>query len=347
MPARDHAYDLDETDDPGPSGEGHFASGAAADADLVFRTGVFDAADLRRALTRIAHEIVERNHGADDVVLVGLYTRGVALAAPARRGDRLVRGGRRSRSARSTSPSTATTSACGRSRRSARPRSPTSPARSWCSSTTCCSPAAPSAPRSTRCSSSAGPAPCSSRCSSTAATASCRSAPTSSARTCPTGVAEDVRVRLAEVDGGDDGVELWGRRRRAVKHLLAIDDLLVASTDLGPAGGHRGDARPHRRRSSRCSPRDIPKVPALRGKTVVSLFYEDSTRTRLSFETAAKRLVGRHDDVLGRDVVGEEGREPARHRADDRGDGHRRDRRAPLGRRRAAPRRAAGSTRAS
>lgn len=36
--------------------------------------------------------------------------------------------------------------------------------------------------------------------------------------------------------------------------------------------------------------RRIPKVPALRGKTVVSLFYEDSTRTRLSFETAAKRL---------------------------------------------------------
>jgi aspartate carbamoyltransferase catalytic subunit len=38
------------------------------------------------------------------------------------------------------------------------------------------------------------------------------------------------------------------------------------------------------------SERPIPKVPALRGKTVVSLFYEDSTRTRLSFETAAKRL---------------------------------------------------------
>ncbi len=36
--------------------------------------------------------------------------------------------------------------------------------------------------------------------------------------------------------------------------------------------------------------RDIPKVPALRGKTVVSLFYEESTRTRISFETAAKRL---------------------------------------------------------
>jgi aspartate carbamoyltransferase catalytic subunit len=31
------------------------------------------------------------------------------------------------------------------------------------------------------------------------------------------------------------------------------------------------------------SERAIPRVPALRGKTVVSLFYEDSTRTRLSF----------------------------------------------------------------
>src|SRR5918996_641613 len=38
------------------------------------------------------------------------------------------------------------------------------------------------------------------------------------------------------------------------------------------------------------SSRPIPKVPALRGKTVVWLFYEDSTRTRLSFEQAAKRL---------------------------------------------------------
>ena len=36
--------------------------------------------------------------------------------------------------------------------------------------------------------------------------------------------------------------------------------------------------------------RDIPKVPALRGRTVVTLFFEESTRTRMSFETAAKRL---------------------------------------------------------
>ena len=36
--------------------------------------------------------------------------------------------------------------------------------------------------------------------------------------------------------------------------------------------------------------REIRKLPALRGKTVVNLFFEDSTRTRISFEAAAKRL---------------------------------------------------------
>jgi pyrimidine operon attenuation protein/uracil phosphoribosyltransferase len=60
----------------GPKG-GH---GGDFDGEYVLRTRVFDAADLRRALTRIAHEIVERNHGAGAIVLVGLYTRGVALA---------------------------------------------------------------------------------------------------------------------------------------------------------------------------------------------------------------------------------------------------------------------------
>ena len=38
------------------------------------------------------------------------------------------------------------------------------------------------------------------------------------------------------------------------------------------------------------SSRDIKKVPTLRGKTVVNLFFEPSTRTRTSFELAAKRL---------------------------------------------------------
>jgi pyrimidine operon attenuation protein/uracil phosphoribosyltransferase len=42
---------------------------------------VLDSADVGRALTRIAHEIVERNHGAAGVVLLGIPTRGPVLAA--------------------------------------------------------------------------------------------------------------------------------------------------------------------------------------------------------------------------------------------------------------------------
>jgi pyrimidine operon attenuation protein / uracil phosphoribosyltransferase len=42
---------------------------------------VLDAADIGRALTRIAHEILERTRGAEDVVLLGIPTRGVPLAA--------------------------------------------------------------------------------------------------------------------------------------------------------------------------------------------------------------------------------------------------------------------------
>jgi len=47
---------------------------------FVARSQVMDADDLRRAVTRIAHEIVERNHGLDHVVLVGLQTGGGPLA---------------------------------------------------------------------------------------------------------------------------------------------------------------------------------------------------------------------------------------------------------------------------
>ncbi|PZR63989.1 MAG: bifunctional pyr operon transcriptional regulator/uracil phosphoribosyltransferase PyrR [Chloroflexi bacterium] len=41
---------------------------------------ILDADDLRRALNRIAHEIVERNGGRDGLILIGLRTRGVPLA---------------------------------------------------------------------------------------------------------------------------------------------------------------------------------------------------------------------------------------------------------------------------
>ena len=65
------------------------------------------------------------------------------------------------------------------------------------------------------------------------------------------------------------------------RHLLSIDDLSLDDLDelFRLTDGFVEVGR-----------RRIPKVPALKGRTVVSLFYEDSTRTRLSFETAAKRL---------------------------------------------------------
>ena len=66
-----------------------------------------------------------------------------------------------------------------------------------------------------------------------------------------------------------------------MKHLLSIDE--VGTDGLR----HLLDLSDHMAEINR---RPVPKVPALRGKTVVSLFFEDSTRTRLSFETAAKRL---------------------------------------------------------
>lgn len=67
----------------------------------------------------------------------------------------------------------------------------------------------------------------------------------------------------------------------SAKHLLSIDDLtdddiesLMESSDFFSEIGKRA----------------IKKVPTLRGKTVVNLFYESSTRTRTSFELAGKRL---------------------------------------------------------
>ena len=47
---------------------------------LVEKTVIMDEQAIRRALTRIAHEIIENNKGIEDVVLVGIRTRGVPLA---------------------------------------------------------------------------------------------------------------------------------------------------------------------------------------------------------------------------------------------------------------------------
>lgn len=66
-----------------------------------------------------------------------------------------------------------------------------------------------------------------------------------------------------------------------IKHLLSIDQLTTEQVELilttADSFGEVGT-------------RTIKKVPALRGRTVCNLFFEPSTRTRISFELAAKRL---------------------------------------------------------
>src|ERR1700712_5014512 len=79
--------------------------------------------------------------------------------------------------------------------------------------------------------------------------------------------------------------ELAGDRRAPgalPRHLLSAGDVGLAGAlrILGPAT----------RLDQAMSGREVRKLPTLRGRTVVNLFYEDSTRTRISFELAAKRL---------------------------------------------------------
>jgi aspartate carbamoyltransferase catalytic subunit len=66
-----------------------------------------------------------------------------------------------------------------------------------------------------------------------------------------------------------------------VRHLLAIEDLERADIERIIA---RAES------FAEVGRRDIKKVPTLRGRTIVTLFYESSTRTSSSFELAAKRL---------------------------------------------------------
>src|SRR6202050_4589687 len=65
------------------------------------------------------------------------------------------------------------------------------------------------------------------------------------------------------------------------RHLISIEDLDRASIEL---------ILDRAESFAEVSGREIKKVPALRGRTVVNLLYEASTRTSSSFELAAKRL---------------------------------------------------------
>ncbi len=65
------------------------------------------------------------------------------------------------------------------------------------------------------------------------------------------------------------------------KHLLSIDD--VTADDIGALFETAAEMHDVQRR-------EVKKLPALRGRTVINLFFEDSTRTRSSFEIAGKWL---------------------------------------------------------
>jgi aspartate carbamoyltransferase catalytic subunit len=81
----------------------------------------------------------------------------------------------------------------------------------------------------------------------------------------------------AEVPGGDAESDfVWSR-----KDLVGLDELRAEEIT------HVLDTA---RSFDEVSTRSIKKVPALRGKVVALLFFEDSTRTRMSFELAASRL---------------------------------------------------------
>ena len=85
-------------------------------------------------------------------------------------------------------------------------------------------------------------------------------------------------------------------RRRGRRHHLRYDDRggaamkrhLLSAGDLTRADAELVLETAEEMRS--LADRPIKKLPALRGRTVVNLFFEDSTRTRISFEAAAKRL---------------------------------------------------------
>src|SRR6266511_3288801 len=67
-----------------------------------------------------------------------------------------------------------------------------------------------------------------------------------------------------------------------IRHLLSASDLDRDTATLVLDTAAQMDAA--------MAGREVKKLPTLRGRTVVNLFYEDSTRTRISFEAAAKRL---------------------------------------------------------
>src|SRR4029453_19246185 len=255
-------------------------------ACLMPAARLMDEAEVRRAVTRIAHEIIERNKGAEAVVLVG--------APPPRRRPRPSPGGR-------DRPDRGTV----RPRRGARhhllPGRHRDPGRGARGGRT------PDRLRHQRQDGRPGRRrpvhgaddPLGAR-RARGLRAADRDPARRARRPGAPGAADPRRLRRQERPhpqgrgraGGPAGDRWRGRRARGGPghhlggarmngHLLSIHDVsaedIVRILDTAESFREVGT-------------RVIKKVPALRGRTVVNLFYENSTRTRISFELAAKRL---------------------------------------------------------
>ena len=166
----------------------------------------------------------------------------------------------------------------------------------------------------------------------------------------PTSREEMVRVHLAEIDG-EDGVEHRAARRPALAACRAHEPSPTPRSRR-PGRSSRAGGRPSTRRRAAGAgawrhrhlldvdvltwpeielvmrtteamrevlARPIAKVPALRGRSVTILFYEASTRTRVSVRGRREEPLGGRREHHRLGVVGDEGRVADRHRPDDRG----------------------------
>src|SRR5579862_7447207 len=233
---------------------------SATGSSVAGRDGlaVLDADEIRRALTRIAHEILERTHGGEEVMLLGIPTRGVPLARrlAARIGEfeglevpcgsldvTMHRDDLRLRPAR----------ALGRT---------DLPVGGVDGKTIVLVDDVLYSGRTVRAALDA-------------------LADLGRPRTVQLAVLVDRGHRELPIRADYVGKNLPTSQREVERHLISAADLSRADALLILDTAEE---------LASLADRPIKKLPTLRGRTVVNLFFEDSTRTRISFEAAAKRL---------------------------------------------------------
>ena len=236
---------------------------------------VLDSGDIARALTRISHEILERNKGAADLVLLGLHTRGVPLAR--RIGERIT-------SVEGVAVAVGELDVT--MYRDDLRKQPTRRSHKT---------EIPPGGIDDKVVVLVDDVLFSGRTIRAALDAladlgrPCRRTPRGAGRPRPPRAADPCRPRRQEPPQRPHraGQRAAGRGRRdrrgddRVKHLLSIDDL--SADDIAELFETAADMHDVQRR-------EVKKLPALRGRTVINMFFEDSTRTRSSFEIAGKWL---------------------------------------------------------